>query len=44
MAGQFRFNDPEGFAIAVCNSFNLRVDMSNPAFIKIERAAKTAEI
>ncbi|WP_206239926.1 FecR family protein [Novosphingobium terrae] len=44
MAGQFRFNDPEGFAIAVRNSFNLRVDMSNPAFIKIERAEKTAEI
>ena len=38
MAGQFRFNDPEGFAIAVRNSFNLRVDMSNPAYIKITRA------
>lgn len=43
MAGQFRFNDPEGFAIAVRNSFNLHVDMSNPAYIKITRPDRTVE-
>lgn len=43
MAGQFRFNDLEGFAMAVKNSFNLHIDMSNPAYIKLSRSGQTVE-